>query len=141
MNFNSTIEIVQETSLAHSRAFKFVMREYVKHLEAGYADDELTISNSSNVTYAMLDGEVVGACVWSVDTQKRSAWIFFSAVHEDHRRKGIYTHIFQKVCNSARARGAVVISSGVHHQNEAMLEVLKKQHGREVKWYRVRKNL
>jgi GNAT superfamily N-acetyltransferase len=133
-------KLEHELSLAHSKAFVFVLEEFTKLVQAGHADFEIPFTNASQVTYTIVNGEVAGASVWTIDKAKRSAWMLFSAVAKAHQRKGIYTALSAEVERRAKNQGAVVIYSGVHIDNDAMVNAAVKA-GRQANWYRTKKKL
>lgn len=134
------VKIVHEGTVANSKAFVFILEEFVKTVKAGFADHELAFGNSANITYA-LDGEqVIGACAWHIDTTKRAAWILFSAVAEERRQQGVYKRICKAVELKASLAGAVALYSGVHVKNDPMIAAAQSS-GRELGWYRTKKVL
>lgn len=133
-------EIITESTLSYSKAFIFVMDHFVKMLKAGHSELSICINNSMPVTYALENGEVVGACVYELDKGKRQAWIYSAAVDEQHRGKGIYNEIYSEVERVCKDAGMVVINSNVHIENVSMLKSADKN-GREMLWYRTRKYL
>lgn len=137
---NPSLEIKTEKTVANSKAFVFLLEQYLAIVKAGHADMELSYSNSSTVTYALIDGEVVGACAWYIDQGKRAAWILFSAVAPDRRRQGIYSAIAAAVEKQAKTWGAVALYSGVHVTNDAMIAAAQGT-GRKLGWYRAKKDL
>lgn len=133
-------EIITEPTLSYSKAFIFVMEHFVKMLKAGHSELSICINNSMTVTYAMEDGQVIGACVYELDKSKRQAWIYSAAVDENHRGKGVYTDIYNEVERVSKAAGMVVINSNVHIDNAPMIKSADKNN-REMLWYRTRKYL
>jgi predicted GNAT family acetyltransferase len=133
-------EIITEPTLSYSKAFIFVMEHFVKMLKAGHSELSICINNSMTVTYALEDGEVIGACVYELDQGKRQAWIYSAAVDENHRGQGVYTDIYKEVERVSKSAGMVVINSNVHIDNAAMVKSADKN-GREMLWYRTRKYL
>jgi len=135
------MKLHSEDTLAHSKAFIFVMDQWVKLLKLGYGDTELAFGNQSLVTYALADDQktVLAAIVWSYDSGRRVAGELFSSVAEEHRRTGIYTKVIAEVERRAKLRGAVALYSGVHVNNVQMLTSVEKE-GRRVDWYRVKKD-
>jgi GNAT superfamily N-acetyltransferase len=134
------IEIYTDTRLAYSKSFIFVMEQFVNTLKAGHSDLSLCINNSMNVTYAVADEEVVGACVYELDPIKRQAWIYTAAVSESHRGQGVYDKIYKEVERVCKENGMVVLNSNVHVDNRAMIQSALKN-DREMLWYRTRKYL
>jgi len=133
------MKIIFEETLAHSKAFIFILDQWVKLLKAGQGDNELPFSNSSFVCYAIDDkGVMLGASVWIYDTSRRTANVLFSAVDEQHRRKGLYTLIIQEVERRAKLKGAINLYSGVHVSNQTMIATAAKV-GRKAGWYRLKK--
>lgn len=131
--------VFHDQSFAHSPAFLFMLEEFVKLVKTGYADNELNFTNSSFVDYALDDQQqVAGGCIWTYDPLKRSAWILFSAVRENMRKKGVYKSIIVNVERIAKQKGAIVIYSSVHVDNEAMIAAAKSS-GRQPNWYRAKK--
>jgi hypothetical protein len=134
------IEIYTDDRLAYSKAFVFVMEQFVNTLKAGHSELSLCINNSMTVTYAVIDNTVVGACVYEMDTVKRQAWIYTAAVEKLHRGCGIYDNIYKEVENVCRQNHMVVLNSNVHIDNQAMIQSALKNN-REMLWYRTRKYL
>jgi len=132
--------IFSEDTLAHSEAFFFVIKQFFEHLRDGFGDAELPFYNACNVVYAKLGEEVIGAAVWVADAQKRAAWIYFSAVDQEHRRKGVYSSLCAEVERLAKLKKCVALYSGVHVNNDAMINASVKS-GRSADWYRMKKDL
>jgi GNAT superfamily N-acetyltransferase len=134
------LKVVSEDSLAHSKAFVFVLEEYLALVKAGHADYDLPFTNGSLVAYALLGDQVIGASVWSYDPPKRAAWVLFSAVAEEHRKQGIYKQLIHFVEQQAIRKGAAALYSGVHVTNDAMIAAAQAS-GRTLGWYRTKKPL
>lgn len=136
------MKLVNEPALAHSKAFIFVLDEYVKLLKNGFGELELFFNNTSSVTYLLDEStdEVVSAIVWGVDLQRRVGTIHFSATSESHRNNGYYKRLLTNVESSMKNRGVVVFYSGVHVDNETMLQ-LTESTNRKKTFYRVKKYL
>lgn len=134
------MKIVTESSVAHSKAFVFLLDQYLALLKAGHADHEFSFNNSSLVTYAIEDDIILGASAWVVDPLKRIAWILFIAVAEEHRRKGIYKVISSEIESQAKKRKAVALYSTVHVDNDAMLNSIESTKNQK-QWYKTKKEL
>lgn len=133
--------IKHEDTLAHSKPFLFVLEGWVTLLKDGHGDFEFSFGNAANVCYAVDElGQVVGATVWNYDPVRRVATETFSVVREEFRRQGIYKSIMQEVFSKAKARGAVVMHSGVSITNTPMIEAASKSGG-NLLWYRVKRAL
>lgn len=133
-------EIFTDTRLAYSKAFIFVMENFVEILKQGHSELSLCINNSMMVTYAIDNGEVVGACVYEIDAVKRQAWIYTAGVAAAHRGQGIYDDIYSEVEHQCRNAGMLVLNSNIHVDNAGMIANAKK-HGRLLSWYRTSKQL
>ena len=133
--------VQHEKTLANSKAFAFVIREYADLIERGYADNELVFGNGSKVSYILAtDGSVVAASVWHIDETKRSAWILFSATKKQHQGQGLYTKLYNFIEDLCKKQNVVVIYSGVHVDNQKMIDVAKSV-GRIPSSYRIKKML
>lgn len=118
-----------------------MLEEFTKLVRAGHADNELNFANNSFVDYVLDDQrQVAGGCTWIYDPAKRCAWILFIAVREDMRRKGVYKALNANVERIAKQKGAAVIYLVTHVDNAAMIAATKAE-GRELSWYRVKKEL
>ena len=136
----ANINVITESTIAHSKAFVFALEHYLLLVKAGHADNELVYNNSAPVTYAVENNIVIGVSVWDFNPAKRAAWILFSAVAVEHRRKGVYTAIFKEVEKNVKRKGAVALYSSVHVTNNKMIEAAR-TNGRELGWYRTKKTL
>ena len=136
------MKVVTEDTLAHSRAFVFIIDQFAKLLKAGFGDTEFTFGNNNFVTYLYdeTSKEVLSASVWSFDPTRRASTVHFSATAEEHRGKGYYKQVFAEVERRVKMKGAVALFSGVHVDNGKMVE-LAKQTGRQANWYRTKKVL
>jgi GNAT superfamily N-acetyltransferase len=133
--------VQHEKTLANSKAFAFVIREYADLIERGHGDNELAFGNSNKVSYILAaDGSVVAASVWYVDEMKRSAWILFSATKKQHQGQGLYTQLYNFIEDLCKKQNVVAIYSGVHVDNQKMIDVAKSV-GRMPNSYRVKKML
>lgn len=131
-------EITTEPTLSYSKAFVFVMDEFVKMLKQGYCESTICMNNSMKVSYAVENDEVIGACVYELDKNKRQAWIYFASVSEKNRGQKIYDEIYAEVEKNCKSEGMVVINSNIHIDNISMISSAKKNN-RELLWYRSRK--
>lgn len=135
------MKVLHEGTVANSKAFVFLLEEYLALLKRGHGDNEFAYGNNAQCTYAVDDnGAVIGACAWFIDHNKRAAWILFSAVAAAHRRQGVYTAVRTEVERIAKTKGAAAIYSGVHVENEAMIAAARAS-GRQLGWYRAKKQL
>ena len=120
-------KIATEKTLCHSKAFAFVLQEFSKLVALGHAELELPFTNQSQVTYGMDEGgQVIASSVHSYDPGKRVLWIQFSAVAEEHRRRGAYRELFAEVKKLAKQAGAANIYAGISTGNAAMLDAARK---------------
>jgi hypothetical protein len=126
--------------LAYSKAFVFVMENYVEVLKAGFSELSLCIHNEMTVTYMVNNGEVVSACVYEMDTKKDQAWIYIAATARHRRGEGLYDHVYTEVENVCKAHGMKVLNSNIHTHNTSMIEHAIR-HDRELLWFRSRKYL
>jgi hypothetical protein len=133
-------KVHKESTLAHSEAFCFVIREWSKMLDAGLADSEICISNSTSVVYVKEGDLVVGAILYSVDMSKRQGWIYMAMVAAEMRNQGIYSALYAEVEKDCKQQGAVTLSSNVHVQNQPMLAALNK-HARGAQWLKTKKRI
>ena len=132
-------EIITE-QLAYSKAFIFVMDNFVEILKKEHSELSLCINNEMNVTY-MLDGDIVmGACVYDMDDRKKQAYIYTAAVDKFYRNEGVYTEIYREVERVCRMNGMKVLNSNIHVNNTAMIEHALRN-DRELLWFRSRKAL
>lgn len=135
------MKVLHEATVANSKAFVFLLEEYLALVKRGFADNEFAYGNGSMCTYAVDDaGSVIGACAWFIDNGKRSAWILFAAVAEPHRRHGVYSALQAEVERIARAKGVAALYLGVHVDNDAMVATSKGA-GYRQSWYRAKKEL
>lgn len=132
-------EIITE-QLAYSRAFIFVMDNFVEILKKGYSELSLCINNEMTVTYMVEGDQVLGACVYDMDDRKKQAYIYTAAVDKFYRNEGVYDAIYLEVERVCRMNGMKVLNSNIHVDNVAMIAHAKK-HDRELAWYRSRKVL
>lgn len=130
------MKIITEKTLGNSTPFVFVMDQWVKLLKSNLAGTTVCFSNSSRVTYAQSDsGQVIGAVVYNFDTAIRETWICLAAVDENYRGQGIYTQLFDAVCEESRAQGMKYVASNIHVNNASMLKSAEKQQ-RNLSYYR-----
>jgi ribosomal protein S18 acetylase RimI-like enzyme len=132
-------EIITE-QLAYSKAFIFVMDNFVEILKKGYSELSLCISNEMNVTYMIDEDIVMGACVYEMDDRKKQAYIYTAAVDKFYRNEGVYTIIYKEVERVCRMNGMKVLNSNIHVNNTAMIEHALRN-DRELLWFRTRKVL
>lgn len=136
------LKMETEETLAHSRAFIFVLDHYVQLLKAGFGDLEFYFGNASRVTYIYDEStsEIITACVWSVDATRRTGTIHFSATEQSRRRQGHYKKIFNEVQRLMISKGAVSLYSSVHLDNQPMIAAAESS-GRKQAFYRTKKSL
>jgi hypothetical protein len=132
-------EIITE-KLAYSRSFVFVMENFVEILKQGHSELSLCINNEMNVTYMIEEDQILGACVYEIDSKKNQAYIYTAAVNPLFRKQGIYTSIYLEVEKVCRSVGMKVLNSNIHVHNQPMIEHAIK-HNRELAWLRSRKVL
>lgn len=136
------LKMETEETLAHSRAFIFVLDHYVQLLKVGFGDPEFYFGNASRVTYLYdaSTSEIITACVWSIDPTRRTGTIHFSATEPSRRRQGHYKKIFNEVQRLMINKGAVSLYSSVHLDNEPMIAAVESS-GRKQAFYRTKKSL
>jgi ribosomal protein S18 acetylase RimI-like enzyme len=132
-------EIITE-QLAYSKAFIFVMDNFVEILKKGYSELSLCINNEMNVTYMLDEDLVMGACVYEMDDRKKQAYIYTAAVDKFYRNEGVYTTIYKEVERVCRMNGMKVLNSNIHVNNDVMIEHALRN-DRELLWFRTRKVL
>jgi ribosomal protein S18 acetylase RimI-like enzyme len=132
-------EIITE-KLAYSKAFIFVMDNFVEILKKGHSELSLCISNEMTVTYMIDEDIVIGACVYDMDDRKRQAYIYTAAVDKFYRNEGVYNTIYKEVERVCRMSGMKVLNSNIHVNNTAMIEHALRN-DRELLWFRTRKVL
>lgn len=133
-------QIITEPSLSYSKAFIFVMDQFVKMLKLGHCEKSLCINNTMTVTYAVDGDTVIGACVYELDVPKRQGYIYIAAVDEEYRGQGVYNEIYKEVESVCKQHGIVVLNSNVHVDNIAMIKSAEKNN-RKLSWYRSSKQL
>lgn len=137
-----TLKMETEETLAHSRAFIFVLDHYVQLLKNGFGEPEFYFGNSSRVTYLYdpSTSDIISACVWSIDPTRRAGTIHFSATEQSRRKQGHYKKIFTEVQRMMINKGAVTLYSSVHLDNEPMIAAAESS-GRKKSFYRTKKSL
>lgn len=135
------MRILYENTVANSKAFLFLLEEYLALLKRGHGDNEFAYGNGAQCTYAVDDNDVIiGASAWFIDHNKRAAWILFTAVAESSRRQGVYTAMRKEIERIAKSKGAAALYLGTHVTNDAMIAATKAA-GKQLGWYRAKKSL
>ena len=76
------------------------------------------------VYVAESDGCIVGTIIGGYD--EWWAWIYRVAVHPEHQRRGIASHLFSEIHQRLAARGADAACLIASPSNEAMCDLLRK---------------
>lgn len=137
------MKIVTEDTLAHSKAFVFVMEQFVQLLKEGLSDMETPFGNNFKVTYMITEdtGEVVSAIVWGNDLSRRISTLNFVCTAYEHRRKGYYTQLFNEVQRLMKSKGSTLLYYNVHTNNSQMLNFVNNSNGGSPTSIRVKKPL
>jgi RimJ/RimL family protein N-acetyltransferase len=122
-----TWRVVTELTLASSKAFIFVIEEFLALLKKGHAKPRLPFLDNTTVTYTWDDAteRVLGATTWSVDHERRDGLIGLSLVAEEFRGKGIYKQQMKEVNRRMHALGCITVHAFVHKDNLVMLNGIK----------------
>jgi GNAT superfamily N-acetyltransferase len=126
---NNEIMVVKHSSeLAHSPSYPFFLRRMADLMEDGHSLKMTTwVDSESGIIWGEIDSEIVGIFAYKKDQVKHKTLnILLTAVHPDHRNKGIHTTLnryFEKV---ALDLGCNFVVATVHPNNKTRLMTCEK---------------
>lgn len=113
--------------MGNSRVLPIFLQHQLDLINVGHAPSILIGSNKGLCIYATIDDIIVGFIAYSyLDDHTKTAWITLGSVVSAHRKKGIYSIMHKQLEILAKKAGSTKITSLVHVDNIAMIELNKK---------------
>jgi hypothetical protein len=129
------------TLIGGSPIVPFYLKHYSELIINGHAHPVIAGTNKHKAIYAEIGGQVAGHIVYEIlDDCYKTAWITFSAIENNFRRRGLYDILHRNFEKVAKAGGSTKIASLVHVDNTVRQASCAKV-GMEPVFYRMEKQL
>jgi RimJ/RimL family protein N-acetyltransferase len=137
----ATVTIKFSSTLGNSSVLPFFLKNFAELMLNGHTQNIMAGSNRSKVVYAEINGHVAGHIVFDIlDDVTKTAWIVFSCIDPNFRKRGIYDLLHAHFETVAKEFHSQKIASFVHVNNTARQASCKKV-GMEPVYYRMEKVL
>lgn len=140
---NDKIMVVKHSSeLAHSPPYPFFLRRMADLMEDGHARKMTSwIDSECGIIWGEVDSEIVGIFAYKKDQiQHKTLNILLTAVHPDHRNKGIHTVLNRYFEKTAKDLGCDFVVATVHPNNQTRLLTCEKD-GMKIFYHKLGKKL
>jgi GNAT superfamily N-acetyltransferase len=111
-----------------------------KLLKDGHGHTHVSITDTYQAIYLEIDNKIVGHIVFNYIREQKRTWIDLSAVHEDYRRRGLYSILHDYFEQVSKKQGAIEISSFIHVNNVGRLKSAEVK-GFKPQFYRMTKKI
>jgi len=108
------------TNMQRTPAVKLAVRGQLEIIESGHGDEILMLQWDHNAILGWFDHEPVGVITFSHTKWVRQLDIHIGYVVPEHRGRGVYRAMWDRLVEEAQAREALVIWGNTHVDNAVM---------------------
>ncbi len=114
------VVVKHTTNIGGSPVIPFFLKHYSELIGNGHAPPVIVGTNKHKAVYLEIDGNIAGHIVYEIlDDSYKTAWITFSAIENNYRRRGLYDILHRNFEKTVKGTGSLKIASHVHVDNKA----------------------